>query len=92
VKDEEIEKLRKAARKLQTLENAGVENWEGYDMAMEDINRQEAEEARILDTLYDLMDILSQGIYEPSERGAGFAFTDESIRKAENLMLGRRDI
>jgi hypothetical protein len=29
VKDEEIEKLRKAARKLQTLENAGVENWAG---------------------------------------------------------------
>ena len=32
---EEYEKLLTAAKKLRALEAAGVDNWEGYDIAME---------------------------------------------------------
>lgn len=33
----ELESLLKAQRKLAALETAGVDNWEGYDFAMEEI-------------------------------------------------------
>ena len=33
----EYEELLHASKVLQALENAGVDNWEGYDFAMEEI-------------------------------------------------------
>jgi len=37
---EEYTKLIQARTKLQCLENCGVDNWSGYDEAMEDYHRE----------------------------------------------------
>lgn len=37
----EYEKLTRALRKLYALEGAGVDNWEGYDFAMEEFWAEE---------------------------------------------------
>jgi len=34
---EEYEALLAASRRLQALQNAGVDNWEGYEFALEDL-------------------------------------------------------
>ena len=38
ISSEEYQKLSSAYEKLQALESFGVDNWEGYDMAMEQYN------------------------------------------------------
>jgi len=40
----EYNKLRAAQNKLDALESAGVDNWEGYDLAMEDYNDDDENE------------------------------------------------
>lgn len=37
----EYEQLVRNSRKLSALENAGVDNWEGYDQAMEMLEMEE---------------------------------------------------
>jgi len=38
---EEYEELHRRERKLIALENAGVDNWEGYEIAMEEYRMEE---------------------------------------------------
>lgn len=40
----EYDSLIDDAHKLQCLEGAGVDNWDGYDFAMEEYNKDESEE------------------------------------------------
>lgn len=40
ISKEEYESLKEDARWLQCLENAGVDNWEGYDFARELLNEE----------------------------------------------------
>jgi hypothetical protein len=40
----EYEQLKQAAQFLRCLEAAGVDNWEGYDYAVELIDEQESDE------------------------------------------------
>lgn len=39
--DDEYAQLLASAEKLNALENAGVDNWDGYDFAMETIQTEE---------------------------------------------------
>lgn len=41
---EELEALLKDQKKLWALERAGVENWDGYDWAMETLAQEEGEQ------------------------------------------------
>lgn len=41
VKKTEYEKLKNDSKKLRALEGAGVDNWDGYDIAMEALDEEE---------------------------------------------------
>lgn len=68
------------------LENAGVDNWDGYDDALAEYRKELQQEKRLEAMLDDLMSELGAHAYEPSERGAGVAFPESSIQKAMSVL------
>jgi hypothetical protein len=80
-----ILELERAERKLEALEAGGVDNWEGYSDSLHEYAAEEMineEAGALLDVICEL---LCQGVYEPSESGAGVAFRpeDEVLALAE---------
>lgn len=58
VSSQRLKELEAAERKLNALEQAGVDNWDGYDFAMEIIKHyEEVEELKrqFLENLYDIL-------------------------------------
>jgi hypothetical protein len=80
-----LEDLEKKERRLEALEMAGVDNWDGYGIALREIAKEEETEELQNNIFYDMTVILSGGAYEPSERGAGCIFTDEAELEALNV-------
>ena len=79
--------LQDAYATLQALEHAGVDNWEGYGIAMDEIHKRQAKESKLLEILERIEEVLAQGVYEPSERGAGYGFEDTAHATAELIIL-----
>ena len=44
ITDEQLQRLKQDSRKLRALEAAGVDNWQGYDYAIELLMEMETEE------------------------------------------------
>jgi len=82
-----IEELKRAEAKLLALEAGGVDNWDGYDISLEDFRKEEELNERLSELLGELEIIFGEAAYEPSERGAGIAFTDDVFNEAKNLLL-----
>lgn len=74
--------LEKAAKKLQALENGGVDNWEFYSESLQSFYKEEEQEETLNQAVIDLLEfICSEGdIYEPAGRGCGYTIDlcDES--------------
>ena len=69
----EIERLRMIESKMAALEKGGVDNWEWYGESLASW-REENEVNELKSNLFnDLLELLGQNAYEPSETGAGFA-------------------
>ena len=83
---ERLEQLEDAARKLNALEVGGVDNWEFYDEAMTQYLKDVEEKEQIQRLLSNIQEALCEGIHEPSERGAGFGFTDLSSENALQVL------
>ena len=87
---ERLKELEEAEEKLNALEIGGVDNWDGYDFALEEIRKQKAEQKRLkgcLDKIVDeILDIISDGFNEPAGRGCGFGLTDEAQRKINDFI------
>jgi hypothetical protein len=79
---ERLKELERAERKLGALERNGVDNWGGYDGAMDDIRKETEKEEKMETALCDIEQILMEGVYEPSERGTGFSTTAEAHERA----------
>lgn len=79
-----ISELERSERKLLALEEGGVDNWEGYDSAIGDWKKENELQDQIEELLCLIQGHLGGGAFEPSERGAGYAFTDESINNARD--------
>ena len=73
-----IKELERAEAKLQALENGGVDNWEWYSDSLEEYNKTIQIEEDREDFAKEIIEALGALIYEPSERGAGYAFHDEA--------------
>lgn len=69
-----IKELKKAERILLALEAAGVDNWEGYDIAMEPINKEEEVESLLYAKVEEILEVLCGLVDEPAGRGAGYGF------------------
>ena len=87
VNSEYLKGLEKQARKLQALEAGGVDNWEWYDESMEPIRKEEQEKELYENVLEEVCTILCESAYEPSERGAGFTFTEEAQDEALEVLI-----
>ena len=82
-----IKELERAEIKLRALEFGGVDNWEHYDESLSGYYRQVAFEDDIADLVSELASIILAGAHEPSERGAGYATTDDALKNAEGCLL-----
>lgn len=74
---ERIRELELCEKKLLALENGGVDNWEFYDEALTEYNKEVEKEDKLLDLLQQIEATLFAHAYEPSEHGAGYCATEE---------------
>lgn len=82
-----LKQLEKAEAKLNALENGGVDNWEWYDQAMTSYNDSVELEEKCDQLLEDIECCLLVGVYEPSERGAGFAASEDARQQTLDLLI-----
>lgn len=80
-------KIERRLAKLDALEAGGVDNWEWYDESLEGWFAENELEEKADSLIESICEALSVGTYEPSGRGAGFAFNEESIKDARDLIL-----
>jgi hypothetical protein len=72
ISEDTYKELIKAQQKLNALECAGVDNWDGYDFALEEFRAAEEREELIQDIYDDILSIVGEHIEEPAGCGAGF--------------------
>ena len=81
-----LEELEKIERKMCALEAGGVDNWEWYDESLKEFRKEEDIQETLSDLFTEMCTALSMGAYEPSERGAGFAFNSDAEEEAERML------
>ena len=79
---ERLDELEKIERKLSALEIGGVDSWTYYGEAMDSFFKEERIDEEINKIIFDLSEILLESKYEPSERGAGWSFTEQAHQDA----------
>jgi hypothetical protein len=89
IEQKELKRLLRAEAMLNALEAGGVDNWEGYDFSLEEYRNTIQREEDIEELLQEVCNILADAAYEPSERGAGIAFRDESYNLALSTLNSR---
>ena len=73
--------------KMNALECAGVDNWEGYGIALEKIEEKQERYSKISKVVEEAMEVIQESAFEPSERGAGWASTEEAEQDATDLLI-----
>ena len=81
-----LKELEQLETKMRALESAGVDHWDGYRIAMEQIEAQEKIDNTINEAVEKALEILQESAFEPSERGAGFAATKEAQEEAFEIL------
>jgi len=89
---EKLKELEKAQRILSALESGGVDNWEGYSYAMQDISKEEDIEELIQDfvlTLHEDILVENVDVDFPAgmEAGPSVTISDEGALKIEEYIL-----
>ena len=77
ISKKELEELKDAQHKLSCLEAGGVDNWEWYSESLKGYWKEKEFEEIFNDALEDIETAITEGAYEPSERGAGFCASSE---------------
>ena len=72
-----LKELERTEAKLHALESGGVDNWIFYDEALKDYHRENEKDERFEKLINELAEAFGQCAYEPSERGAGIAFSED---------------
>jgi hypothetical protein len=81
-----LEELEKIEAKMCALEAHGVDNWEGYDLALEEIRAEERLDEDRNACIQEIAECLAEGSYEPAGRGAGIGFSPSSINQARKIL------
>ena len=94
ITSERLQELEDIEFQMQCLENGGVDNWEWYSESLipwcelEEKREKEKEKIKLIGEAFsEVLESLSESTYEPSEIGAGFAFTEESENNAKNIFI-----
>lgn len=77
ITDKRMRELERNEAKLYALEAGGVDNWDNYDDSLTEFRAENELEERSEALLDDLEQVFGECAYEPSERGAGIAFSDD---------------
>jgi hypothetical protein len=72
IDEKELARLKDIEAQWQALEAGGVDNWEGYHDAMAPYYEMKEAEAAYEGLADDILEVVGEYAYEPSERGAGF--------------------
>jgi len=81
-----LKELELIESKMHALECTGVDNWEGYGIAMEAIEKQERVDNAIEEAAERALQVLEESLHEPSERGAGFSTTESAQDDAFEIL------
>ena len=84
--EKRMKELLRAEAKLNALEAGGVDNWEWYGESLKAYHAENELEERLEALLDDLECVFGESAYEPSERGAGIAFTDDLAASAMSIL------
>jgi hypothetical protein len=84
--EKRIRELEKAERKLEALENAGVDNWDGYNFAMEAIRKEEEYDEFMEQIVSDIADAIGECIEEPAGQGCGYGIREQGYVNIENIL------
>tara|TARA_R110000737_G_scaffold350568_2_gene389950 strand:- start:300 stop:593 length:294 start_codon:yes stop_codon:yes gene_type:complete len=82
-----LKELQLIEEKMNALECAGVDNWEGYGIALEKIEEKQERYSKISKVVEEAMEVIQESAFEPSERGAGWASTEEAEQDATDLLI-----
>jgi hypothetical protein len=75
---------------LAALEAAGVDNWDGYDFAMEEIRKRDELEENAAAIIDEICSILSEGVTQPAGYGCGYGFSPTVVDEAVDYLMKRR--
>jgi hypothetical protein len=78
ITDERLKELERAERMLNALEVGGVDNWDGYDFAMEEIWKENERLERLASIRDRIEEILAEGVHEPAGSVCGFGFAQRA--------------
>jgi len=87
IKPERLKQLEDIEYKMQCLEAGGVDNWSYYSEALEEYNKVKDRELAYEELLESILEVLCGGVHEPSERGAGYGFTEDSQDEVMKIMV-----
>ncbi len=82
-----IEELERKERKLEALEAGGVNNWEWYSESLKGYYEDEQHNENVSNLIDELSDVFGSCAYEPSERGAGIAFNDDTHAEVAAVLI-----
>ena len=82
-----LKELERSELVLQALNRGKVQNWEWYGEAMKDIEKEDELIEACEQIFEDIEPELLMGVYEPSERGAGFCALEEQREIALEILI-----
>jgi hypothetical protein len=81
-----LAELEKIERKMAALEAGGVDNWEFYGESLDSFFKENDREEKLKEMIEEIEIALMCSAYEPSERGAGYAATDDAREEALKIL------
>lgn len=79
------EEIRRLAL-LDALEAGGVDNWDGYNFATEELRKAAELEKKIEDIVADILFEAGQYIEEPAGRGCGYGYAPKAYEAATEAL------
>ncbi len=86
ITDERLKELEDAEEKLNALEVGGVDNWDGYDFAMEPIRRRAEREESLEAIASEIVDEIGEYIEEPAGQGCGYGVRDTAYPRIIGIL------
>ena len=71
---DEVKRLQERDHILSMLEAGGVDNWDGYDLSLEEWRKEKDDKDRLYAEYEKIEELLGEGVDEPAGSGCGYGF------------------
>lgn len=82
--------IQRKLAKLEALEAGGVDNWEYYDVSLENWRAETEAEAAAESIIDDILSVIHDHIEEPAGRGCGYGIKTKGYQLATEILLKRK--